>query len=97
MARIHASLLSVATLALMATAPAFAQGQPQTQSTIKPAETSTTKKLEDVSKWTQEQWDAAKAKWSKETMAWADCQKQANNKNLSGRESWTFLYNCMTK
>jgi hypothetical protein len=97
MARIRASFLSMATLALMAIAPAFAQGQTQTQSTTKPAETSATKKLEDVSKWTQEQWNAAKAKWSEEKVAWADCQKQADNKNLSGRESWSFLYSCMTK
>jgi hypothetical protein len=85
------------TLALMAIAPAFAQGQTKTQPTTKPAETSATKKLEDVSKWTQEQWDAAKAKWSEEKVVWADCQKEANNKNLSGRESWSFLYRCMTK
>jgi hypothetical protein len=54
-------------------------------------------KIEDVSKWTQEQWNAAKAKWSKETVKWADCQKQADAKKLSGRESWSLLYNCMAK
>jgi hypothetical protein len=52
---------------------------------------------EDVSKWTRKQWDAAKAKWSEETAKWNDCQTQANGKKLSGRKSWQFLYDCMTK
>jgi len=53
--------------------------------------------MEDVSKWTQKQWNAAKAKWSEEKTTWNDCQTQAKTKNLSGRKSWQFLYDCMTK
>jgi hypothetical protein len=53
--------------------------------------------MEDVSKWTQKQWNAAKAKWSEEKTKWNDCQTQAKAKNLSGRKSWQFLYDCITK
>jgi hypothetical protein len=35
-------------------------------------------KVDDVSKWTQKQWNAAKAKWSKEKVKWGDCQTQAS-------------------
>jgi hypothetical protein len=45
----------------------LAQSQTQTQPAAKPAETSTMKMEEDVSKWTRKQWNAAKAKWSEET------------------------------
>jgi hypothetical protein len=54
-------------------------------------------KMEDVSKWTQKQWNAAKAKWSEEKTKWNDCQTQAKGKSLSGHKSWKFLYDCMTK
>ena len=53
--------------------------------------------MDDVSKWTQKQWDTAKAKWSKEKTKWASCQKQSDEQKLSGRKSWQFLYDCMTK
>src|SRR5215831_15746579 len=72
------------------------QTQPQTHTTSKPAESSMPK-MEDVSKWTQKQWNAAKAKWSEEKTKWNDCQTQAKAKSLSGRKSWQFLYDCMTK
>ena len=52
---------------------------------------------EDVSKWTQKQWNAAKAKWVKEKDKWASCNKQSANEKLSGRKSWSFIYTCMTK
>lgn len=54
-------------------------------------------KTEDVSKWTQKQWNTAKAKWMKEKDKWASCNKQATNEKLSGRKSWSFIYTCMTK
>jgi hypothetical protein len=54
-------------------------------------------KTEDVSKWTQKQWNAAKAKWMKEKDKWSSCNKQATNEKLSGRKSWSFIYTCMTK
>lgn len=51
----------------------------------------------DVSKWTRKQWNAARAKWQEEKDAWNGCQNEAKAQNLSGRKSWQFLYDCMTK
>ena len=94
MARLRAQILSIIALLVLATA-VLAQSQTPPQSATKPATASA--KMEDVSKWTPKQWNAAKAKWSKEKTKWADCQKQANAQKLSGRKSWQFHYDCMTK
>jgi hypothetical protein len=51
---------------------------------------------DDVSKWTQKQWNAAKAKWAKEKDKWTACNKLATDQKLSGHKSWSFLYDCMT-
>jgi hypothetical protein len=96
MTRIGISILLIMALAVSAATFAYAQGQTAPQSKTKP-EPTPTMKFEDVTKWTQEQWNAAVAKWSKEKVKWGDCQKQADAKKLSGRESWSFLYGCMTK
>jgi hypothetical protein len=96
MTRISTSILAIIVLTLLAATPACAQSQTQPQQTSKPAATLATK-AEDVSKWTTKQWNAAKAKWSNEKVKWADCQRQADEKKLSGRKSWSLLYDCMTK
>lgn len=74
------------------TVTAMSQMQTQTQ-----PKSNAASKMEDVSKWTQKQWDAAKEKWSKETAKWSACQKHADDQKLSGRKSWQFLYDCMMK
>ena len=94
MNRLRTQIVTIIALAILATAT-LAQAQTQPQSPTKPATAST--KVEDVSKWTQKQWNAAKAKWSKEKTKWSGCQKQASEQKLSGRKSWKFLYDCMTK
>jgi hypothetical protein len=72
----------------------------QTQSTP-PKDTSASAQasqtMTDVSKWTRRQWHDAKAKWQEEKDAWNGCQNEAKTQNLSGRKSWQFLYDCMTK
>jgi hypothetical protein len=88
MTQIRTLILPLATLVFVAAAPAFAQNQAPSQSSTK---------MEDVSKWTQKQWNAAKAKWSKEKVKWAHCQSKEYEKMFSGRKSWPFLYDCMTK
>ena len=86
----------VLTTLLLFLGPAgWAQSQPQQKSETTPAAASTT--MDDVSKWTSKQWNVAKAKWSKEKTKWAACEKQAKAKKLSGRKSWQFHYDCMTK
>jgi hypothetical protein len=83
-------------LTYLAAGASSAQSQTQPQEAPKPAETSTMK-MEDVSKWTQKRWNVAKAKWTEKKTQWNACQTQAKAKNLSGRKSWQFLYDCMTK
>jgi hypothetical protein len=65
MTQMRTSILSIALLMLVATASAFAQNQTPPQPIEKPAAALSTK-IEDVSKWTKQQWYAAKAKWIKE-------------------------------
>jgi len=78
--------------AIPALAPTVSVAQSTSQSMTDKAKST----AEDVSKWTQKQWDAAKAKWVKEKDKWNSCNKQAAGKKLSGRDSWSFIYTCMT-
>jgi hypothetical protein len=94
MTRLNRYVFSIVVLTYFSGSISLAQSQTQPQQAPKPAETATMK-MEDVSKWTQKQWNAAKAKWSEETK-WNDCQTQAKAKSLSGHKSWQFLYDCMT-
>lgn len=84
--------LVAAAILCSANAEVLAQTAPETS---KPP-SSASSKISDVSKWTAEQWNKAKAEWAKEKDKWADCQKQAEDKKLAGRESWSFLASCMT-
>ena len=83
------------TMLLFLVPAGWAQVLSQQKLEAKPSATSTT--MDDVSKWTTKQWNAAKAKWSKEEAKWAACEKQAKAKKLSGRKNWQFHYDCMTK
>lgn len=96
MTQIRTSILSLALLMLVATASAFAEDQAPARTTAKPIAV-VSAKMEDISNWTKKEWYAAKAKWVKEKVKWADCQTQTVEKKLSGRKSWPFLYSCMTK
>jgi hypothetical protein len=73
---------------------AVTSGVALAQTTTPPSSTSS--KVDDVSKWTSKQWNRAKANWVEEKEKWADCQKQSEDQNLTGRKSWSFLASCMT-
>ena len=87
MSFVRSSLVAVAILGMVPSGVSLAQ-------TTTPSSTSS--KIDDVSKWTTKQWNQAKAKWAKEKEKWADCQKQSKDQNLTGRKSWSFLASCMT-
>jgi hypothetical protein len=91
MSFVRPALLAVAIFGFV-TAGLFAQTAPETS---KPP-SSVSSKIDDVSNWTAEQWNKAKAEWAKEKEKWTGCQKQADDKKLTGRESWSFLASCMT-
>ena len=89
---LRSACAAIVVLAFVAAGAALAQ-TPAPSS----APTSTTSsKIDDVSKWTGKQWKAAKAKWAKEKQKWADCEKQSKELKLSGKNSWSFLAMCMT-
>jgi hypothetical protein len=97
MPRIQTPLIAILILGAVATGRfgptmASAQSRDQTQTMTDKAKTT----VDDVSKWTQKQWNAAKAKWVKEKDKWNSCNKQAKDKKLHDRNSWSFIYTCMT-
>jgi hypothetical protein len=58
------------------------------------SEPSTAAKAEN---WTKKQWNAAKQKWSQDRAKWNACNQDTKDRRLSGRKSWSYLYDCMTK
>jgi len=88
MSFVRSALISAAILGVVASGVALAQ--------TKTPESSSSSKIDEVSKWTTKQWNQAKAKWAKEKEKWADCQKQSKEQKLTGRKSWSFLASCMT-
>jgi hypothetical protein len=97
---IRIGLSAVVLAGLIGAGGAFAQSQtspsvPNVEPTIS-APAAEPSKAAEVEKWTIEQWDAAKATWAKEKVKWTSCQQMATDQKLTGRESWAFLYRCMT-
>src|SRR5262249_47911478 len=60
--------------AMLAFAPTVSVSQSTSQSMTDKAKST----AEDVSKWTQKQWDAAKAKWVKQKDKWSSCNKHSS-------------------
>ena len=88
MSFVRSALVAAAVLGVVTSGVVLAQ------TTTPPSSTSS--KVDDVSKWTSKQWNRAKAEWAKEKEKWADCQKQSKEQKLTGRKSWSFLASCMT-
>jgi hypothetical protein len=74
-----AAALAAATLACSA----------QAQSSNEPSTT------DKVKHWTQRNWNAAKVEWQKDKGKWDVCNQRATERHLSGRKSWSFIYDCM--
>jgi hypothetical protein len=83
------SAVGAIVIAFAVAAPgAYAQTQP-------PAGNPSSTTMAMVETWTVKQWNAATAEWAKDKGEWASCRKQVSDKKLSGRASWSFLYDCM--
>jgi hypothetical protein len=67
------------------------ESKPAPETTSAPSSTVT-----EVEKWTRKQYNAAKASWAEDKAKWADCRKQSKDQKLTGRKSWSFLYQCMS-
>lgn len=87
-----AAILSSAAIAQTSASPPAAKPGPATSA----ANSSKALIPTQVENWTEDQWEAAKKEWAKETTKWADCEKQSSKQKLEGRKSWPFLYKCMT-
>ena len=83
---LSASMLVAAALVVGSAMPAAAQAPRQEPS-----------RLDSVKDWTNKQWRTAQREWRKDKAKWASCRQQAKQKKLSGRASWSFHYECMTK
>ena len=88
-AALAASLIGGVALA-QSTAPA----PPPASKTQDAAEPSTAAKVEN---WSKKQWSAATQKWSQDKAKWNACNQDTKDMKLSGRKSWSYLYDCMTK
>jgi hypothetical protein len=77
--------------------PPAAKTAPAPKSAATAPASSQSSTVAKVENWTTKQWDAAKAKWSKDKVKWNACNKEAKDQKLSGRKSWSYLYDCMNK
>ena len=98
MSRTRLSLALVAATSLICGA-ALAQTSPPAAVPPKPAAATSTQPstATKVENWTTKQWNAAKQEWSKDKAKWAACDQKAKDQKLSGRKSWSYLYDCMAK
>jgi hypothetical protein len=49
----------------------------------------------EIEHWTEAQWESAKAMWMRENAKWTECERQVTDQQLTGRQSWVFIYKCM--
>jgi uncharacterized low-complexity protein len=50
---------------------------------------------DQVKTWTSKQWNAAKKEYAKDKEKWAKCRAESKEKKLTGKASWSYLYDCM--
>jgi hypothetical protein len=98
MSRLHLPLAAVVLAASLTCGVALAQStapapSPAAKDQVS-SEPSTATKVEN---WTAKKWSAAKQKWSQDKAKWNACNQDVKDQKLSGRKSWSFLYDCMTK
>jgi hypothetical protein len=98
MSRLRLSLTVAALAASLACGVALAQSaapalNPGLIAQVSPEPSTATK----VENWTTRQWNAAKQKWSRDRANWNACNQDTKDQKLSGRKSWSYLYDCMTK
>ena len=82
--------LTVGTAVIAVTLALAAQAQTPAKKTD--AVPSTAAKVEH---WTKKKWDAAKREWQKDKAKWDACNQRATDQHLTGRKSWSYIYDCM--
>jgi hypothetical protein len=81
--------LVIASAVLAAALAAAAQAQTPPKSGAEPST------ADKVKTWSNKQWNAAKQEWRKDKAKWDGCNQRATAQHLTGRKSWSFIYDCM--
>ena len=98
MSRLHLFLSVAALAASLTCGVALAQSTaPTPNPTLKTQASSEPSTAAKVESWTKKQWNAAKQKWSQDKAKWNACNQDTKDQKLLGRNSWSYLYDCMTK
>jgi hypothetical protein len=98
MSPFHRLLTIVALAAGLTCGAALAQSNaPAPKPTSNPQTSSESSTTTQVKDWTAKTWNAAKRKLSQDKAKWNICNQGATDQRLSGRKSWSYLYDCMTK
>jgi len=98
MSRLHLSVTVVGLAAILTCGTALAQTTaPGTGPESKDRVSSEPSTLTKVENWTTKKWNAAKQKLSQDKVKWSACNQDVKDQKLSGRKSWSYLYDCMTK
>ena len=50
---------------------------------------------DQVKDWTLKKWNAMKREWRKDRAKWDTCNQKASDQKLTGKASWTFIYDRM--
>jgi hypothetical protein len=50
---------------------------------------------DQVKDWTRKKWNAMKREWREDKAKWDACNRRASDQKLSGKASWSFIYDCM--
>ena len=67
----------------------------QNSTSTPPAQTAAPSMVTEIEHWTEAQWESAKAMWMRENAKWTECERQVTDQQLTGRQSWVFIYKCM--
>jgi hypothetical protein len=65
------------------------------QSTTPSSSTTVSSTADQVKDWTRKKWNAMKREWRKDKAKWDACNQRASDQKLSGKASWSFIYDCM--
>lgn len=65
------------------------------QSTSSSPSTTVSSTADQVKHWTLKKWNAMKREWRKDKAKWDACNRRASDEKLSGKASWSFIYDCM--
>jgi hypothetical protein len=81
--------------AVMLVGLAIAVGSAALASPSSSPSTAVSSTADQVKDWTQKKWNAMKREWRKDKAKWDACNRRASDQKLSGKASWSFIYDCM--